>query len=94
MFPFLIVLACTDKPTQDTDTTVMDTDTTDTADDSMPVTTAGCTDRHDAFVAALEADLAASDAPGVSAAIMENGEVTCQVALGSKQFEADVIAIG
>lgn len=63
-----------------------DTDT-DTDVVAEPLTKRGCDERHEAFIAALEADLAASDAPGVSAAIMEGGVVTCEVSRGTLEHQ-------
>ena len=52
-------------------------------------TRVGCEPRHDTFISALQSDLDASDALGVSAAVMESGELTCRVALGRKWVEGD-----
>lgn len=85
--------ATDDATTTDTDPadtgSVVDTadsaETGDTADTGGEIVTRlGCEARHDAFIAALQTDLTASDALGVSAAIMEDGVVTCRVALGRK----------
>ncbi|MCK6504696.1 beta-lactamase family protein [Myxococcota bacterium] len=90
----MTLLACTDKDADDTG---------GTTDGGAPdggsgdggtggtVTQEGCEDRHAAFIAALEADLAGQDAPGVSAAIMEGGVVTCRVALGRKHAEGEEV---
>ena len=48
----------------------------------------GCEARHDALIEALQADLSASDAPGVSAAVMEDGVVTCRLALGTRSTDS------
>lgn len=65
-------------------------DTTDTGDSGGELATQlGCEARHDEFIAALQADLTASDALGVSAAMMEDGVVTCRVALGRKLVETE-----
>jgi CubicO group peptidase (beta-lactamase class C family) len=45
--------------------------------------------RFDAVAAAAQKDLAASDAPGVSIAIMEGGVVTFAAAFGSKSADSD-----
>ncbi len=95
----LLALACNpDSDILDTDTTTPPDDTEapgetgetgetgDTPDDRV---TDGCDETHEAFIAALEADLAANDAPGVTAAVMEGGQLTCRVALGSKSAERD-----
>lgn len=90
----ITLLACKDKDADDTGGTP-DGGATDggTADGGTGevVTQAGCEDRHAAFIAALEADLADQDMPGVSAAIMEGGVVTCRVALGRKHAEGDEV---
>lgn len=72
--------------TQDTDDTAPPDDT---ADDEPPVVSEGCDASHDAFVEALLADLEASDAPGVTAAVMEDGVTTCRVAIGTKSADGD-----
>lgn len=99
MLPFL--LACTDPASTDTfddsgATTASETgDGVDSAGDSADTgavavpSSEGCGPTHEAFVAALQSDLNASEALGVSAAVMENGEVTCRVALGRKAVEGD-----
>jgi CubicO group peptidase (beta-lactamase class C family) len=96
---FLLTLACTpDSDILDTDTTAQpdDTDTAgetgetgETGDPTDTRVTDGCDASHEAFIAALEADLAANDAPGVTAALMEDGQLTCRVALGSKAADSD-----
>jgi CubicO group peptidase (beta-lactamase class C family) len=95
MFPALLLLALACKPDsdiRDTDTTPPTDDTGETGDTSDPDdgrVTEGCDESHEAFILALEADLAANDAPGVTAAVMEGGALTCRVALGSKSAEAE-----
>ena len=88
VFLLALTMACGSDdvalPTDSDGNTDRDTDS-DTAEPT--VTELGCEPRHEAFIQALEADLAASGAPGVSAAILEDGVVTCRVARGTKAFE-------
>ncbi len=78
----LALLACSDK-SGDTGAAI------DSGGDGGDVRqTVGCEDRHAAFIAAVEADLAASDAPGVSAAVMEDGVVTCRIARGLRAADS------
>ena len=52
----------------------------------------GCEDaRFAGLVAAIEADLEASDAPGVSVAVMESGEITFACAFGAMASGSDVV---
>ncbi|MCB9780282.1 MAG: beta-lactamase family protein [Alphaproteobacteria bacterium] len=81
----LPLAACGDKDADDSGSSDGGTD----SGGGDGVTRVGCEARHDAFIAALEAELAAQDGPGVSAAIMEGGEITCRVALGFKDWETE-----
>lgn len=79
----LALIACTDDDVGGHplgDSTPVD----DTGATTAAVAQEGCEDRHQDFIDALQDDLEASEAPGVSAAIMEGGLVTCRVALGTK----------
>jgi len=63
------------------DTPPIDTDKTDTSDSA--------TDRFDTLIANLAVDLAASEAPGASIAVLENGEITLAHAIGTKSAGGD-----
>lgn len=83
----LALLGCGDKDGDDTGTDGGTADGGGTGDGGTTgavVTREGCEERHEGFIAGLEADLAVSEAPGVSAAILEDGVVTCRIALGRK----------
>ncbi len=66
----------------------------DITDDTGPLDTrpldTGWDARFDPLVEAIQADLAASDAPGVSVAVMEDGLVTFAAAFGSGHPDQDV----
>lgn len=87
----------TDTSSTDTGIEVDTADTADSADSGDTADTAagvpneaGCEARHEPFIAALQTDLDASEALGVSAAVMEGGVVTCRVALGRRLVESEV----
>jgi len=79
------VVACSDDTSGGGDDAGTDTDT-DTDGD----TDTGWDPRFDDFAAALEADLEDSTAYGVSAAVMEGGEITFARAFGSKDPDGEV----
>jgi len=100
MTPILltVLLAC-GKDGGDTGATGGAADTDDTgatggADDTgdtgaaVDPTMVGCDDHHAALIAAVEADLAKSDAPGVSVAVMEDGVVTCRFTRGTRAADS------
>ncbi|RME21942.1 MAG: class A beta-lactamase-related serine hydrolase [Deltaproteobacteria bacterium] len=88
MTPILltVLLAC-GKDGGDTGATRNADDTGDTGT-SIDPTMVGCEDRHATLIAAVEADLAKSDAPGVSVAVMEDGVVTCRFTRGTRAADS------
>lgn len=94
MLILLTLLACTDdKPDDKPDDSGTETPT-DTGEDGGTETTSvptqeGCEDRHQSFLTALQADFAGTNALGVSAALMEDGVITCRVALGRRLVDEE-----
>lgn len=88
----ILLLACRQKAVDPGDT-AEDTGGFDTGTATSPTTPsatmAGCEDRHQAFIAALQADFARADALGASIALMEDGEPTCRLTLGRRRHDAD-----
>jgi CubicO group peptidase (beta-lactamase class C family) len=81
----LSLMACNPDSDVKDDTGPGDTSPVDTGPDDT-----GWDPRFDPLVEAILADLAASDAPGVSVAVMEDGEVTFARAFGSGHPDQDV----
>ncbi len=84
---FVFFVACSDTKKGESDVEPVVDDEADFSDDEQDDNDIADDSRFDHFIATLRKDLEKNKAYGVSVAIMEDGEVTFKIALGSKDGE-------
>ncbi len=94
IFSMFFIVSCGGGEGESPDTAAADTVITDTFTETGDTATTeespDADTRYNVFIAALKKDLAASNAYGVSVAVMEKGVVTFVQAFGSKDAEGNV----